>query len=66
MKTISNDIPKYPFSNESTYWCSCKDPVLLRKSNLLNRTFVVSETGDQSEIIHQKHRCTRTRGNKSK
>jgi hypothetical protein len=64
MKKVTKEIaiPSYPFSdNDFTYHCRCKDPVLLRKSSLLDKTFVVSEAGDHIEIIHQTHRCTKTR-----
>ena len=63
MKKVTKEItvPQYPFSeSDFSYLCSCKDPVLLRKSQLLNKTFVVAE-GDQTEIISHKHRCTKNK-----
>jgi hypothetical protein len=59
MKKITTVVPQYPFSeSDMPRLCNCKHPVLLRKSSLLDKVFVVAE-GDQTEIIAHKHKCTK-------
>ena len=69
MKKITKEItnPSYPFSsNDFPYLCCCKDPVLLRKSQLLGKIFVVSES-DPTEIVDQhRHRCTKSNTKRTK